>query len=68
MNGGPGRKSHRLANDRDGSAMLSIAPSARISPLADIEAPVRGSRTVIEANVTIDAFVKVKAVGGRPMC
>jgi virginiamycin A acetyltransferase len=44
--------------------MLSIAPSARVSPLADIEESVRGSRIVIEADVTIDAFVKIKSAGG----
>jgi virginiamycin A acetyltransferase len=44
--------------------MLSIAPSASISPLADIEASVRGSRIVIEDDVTIDSFVKIKPVGG----
>ena len=50
--------------NRHGSGMLSIAPSARVSPLADIEASVRGSRIVIEADVTIDAFVKIKPAGG----
>src|SRR3984957_10555193 len=44
--------------------MLSIAASARISPLADIEDSVRGSRIVIEDDVVIDAFVKIKASGG----
>lgn len=44
--------------------MLSIAASARISPLADIEDSVRGSRIVIEDEVVIDAFVKLKAAGG----
>jgi acetyltransferase-like isoleucine patch superfamily enzyme len=58
-----GRKPDGRANDNGGPDMLSIAPSARISPLADIEASVRGSRIVIEADVTIDAFVKIKSVG-----
>ena len=44
--------------------MLSIAPSARISPLADIEDSLRGSSIVIEDGVTIDAFVKLKPAGG----
>jgi acetyltransferase-like isoleucine patch superfamily enzyme len=44
--------------------MLSIAPSARISHLADIEDSQRGSRIVIEDDVVIDAFVKIKPAGG----
>jgi acetyltransferase-like isoleucine patch superfamily enzyme len=44
--------------------MLSIAATARISPFADIEDSVRGSRTTIEDGVVIDAFVKIKASGG----
>ena len=44
--------------------MLCIAPTARISGLADIEDSVRGSRIVIEDDVTIDAFVKIKPAGG----
>lgn len=44
--------------------MLSIAASARISPLADIEDSVRGSRIIIEDGVVIDAFVKIKPAGG----
>ena len=44
--------------------MLSIASSARVSPLADIEDSQRGSRIVIEDDVVIDAFVKLKAAGG----
>jgi virginiamycin A acetyltransferase len=44
--------------------VLSIAPTARISPLADIEDSVRGSRIVIEDDVMIDAFVKLKPAGG----
>ncbi len=44
--------------------MLSIAKTARVSPLADIEESVRGSRIVIEADVVIDAFVKIKPAGG----
>ena len=44
--------------------MLSIASSARISRLADIEDSQRGSRIVIEDDVVIDAFVKIKPAGG----
>ncbi|MBL8490632.1 MAG: hypothetical protein JNM82_07630, partial [Rhodocyclaceae bacterium] len=44
--------------------MLLISPTARISGKADIEDSVRGSRIVIEDEVTIDSFVKIKPVGG----
>jgi virginiamycin A acetyltransferase len=44
--------------------MLVISESARISPLADIEDSVRGSRIEIGDDVVIDAFVKVKPTGG----
>ncbi len=44
--------------------MLQIAKSARVSPLADIEDSVRGSRIVIEDDAVIDAFVKIKPAGG----
>ncbi len=44
--------------------MLYIAPSARISHLADIEDSVRGSRIIIEDDVIIDSFVKIKPAGG----
>ena len=44
--------------------MLSIAPTARISRLADIEDSVRGSRIVVEDGVVIDSFVKIKPAGG----
>jgi len=44
--------------------MLSIDPTARISPLADIEDSVRGSRIDIGPGVVIDAFVKIKPAGG----
>src|SRR5215471_5698101 len=44
--------------------MLKIAPSARISKLADLEDSVRGSRIVIESGVVIDSFVKIKPAGG----
>lgn len=44
--------------------MLSIHPSARISPLADIEPSQRGTRIEIGAGCVIDAFVKIKPAGG----
>src|SRR5690348_7193052 len=44
--------------------MLIVASSARISQLADIEDSQRGSRILIEEDVVIDAFVKVKPAGG----
>lgn len=44
--------------------MLIISPTAKISPLADIEDSTRGTKIVIEDGVTIDAFVKIKPAGG----
>lgn len=44
--------------------MLTISPSARVSPLADIEASVRGTRIDVGPMSVIDAFVKIKPVGG----
>jgi virginiamycin A acetyltransferase len=44
--------------------MIIVSPSARVSDKADIEDSVRGTRIVIEAKVMIDAFVKIKPVGG----
>ena len=43
---------------------MSIAATARVSPLADIEDSQRGSRIVIADDVVIDAFVKIKPAGG----
>lgn len=43
---------------------IQIASSARVSPLADIEDSVRGTRIVIGAHSVIDSFVKIKPVGG----
>ena len=45
--------------------MLLIHPSALISPLADVEDSVRGTRIVIGASTAIDSFVKIKPAGGR---
>jgi acetyltransferase-like isoleucine patch superfamily enzyme len=44
--------------------MLIISPSARISPLADIEDSTRGTKIVIGDGAVIDAFVKIKPAGG----
>lgn len=44
--------------------MLIISESARISPLADIEDSVRGTRIVIHDGAVIDSFVKIKPAGG----
>lgn len=44
--------------------MHCISPTATISPLADIEDSVRGSVLRIGDGVVIDAFVKIKFVGG----
>ncbi len=43
---------------------VEIAAEAYVSPLADIEPSVRGTRTVIRAGCRIDSFVKIKPVGG----
>jgi acetyltransferase-like isoleucine patch superfamily enzyme len=44
--------------------MIEIAPTAKISKLADIEDSIRGTRIIIEDGVVIDSFVKIKPVGG----
>jgi acetyltransferase-like isoleucine patch superfamily enzyme len=44
--------------------MLVIHPTAAISPLADIERSIRGTRMEIGARTMIDAFVKIKPAGG----
>ena len=44
--------------------MLIISPSARISPLADIEDSVRGSKIIVEDGAMVDSFVKIKPAGG----
>jgi acetyltransferase-like isoleucine patch superfamily enzyme len=48
--------------------VLIIDPSARISPLADIERSVRGTRIEIGARTLIDSFVKIKPTGGMGDC
>lgn len=44
--------------------MLIISPTARISPLADLEDSKRGTKIQIGDGVVIDAFVKIKPAGG----
>lgn len=44
--------------------MIDIHATARVSPLADIEDSVRGTRIVVGAHSVIDSFVKVKPAGG----
>jgi acetyltransferase-like isoleucine patch superfamily enzyme len=44
--------------------VIEIAATARVSPLADIEDSVRGSRIVVGAGSVIDSFVKIKPTGG----
>ena len=44
--------------------MIEIAPTARVSPLADIEDSIRGSRISVGEGAVIDAFVKIKPAGG----
>jgi len=45
--------------------MLIISEKAKISGKADIEDSVRGTKIIIEDNVVIDSFVKIKPVGGN---
>nr|WP_315247493.1 acyltransferase [uncultured Albidiferax sp.] len=44
--------------------MIDIHPSARVSPLCDIEDSTRGTRIVVGARSMLDAFVKIKPAGG----
>jgi acetyltransferase-like isoleucine patch superfamily enzyme len=44
--------------------MLKIDPTAKVSPLADIEESVRGTLIEIGARTMVDAFVKIKPAGG----
>lgn len=44
--------------------MLEIDPTARVSPMADIEESVRGTLIRIGPRAVIDSFVKIKPVGG----
>jgi virginiamycin A acetyltransferase len=44
--------------------MLIISNQADISPLADIQPSVKGTKITIGAGVIIDSFVKIKPAGG----
>lgn len=44
--------------------MIQIHSSARISPLADIENSIKGSKIIIGEDTQVDSFVKIKAAGG----
>lgn len=44
--------------------MIVIHPTAKVSPLADIEDSVRGSRIEIGEHSVVDSFVKFKPAGG----
>ena len=44
--------------------MLIISETAKISPKAEIEDSIRGTKIIIEEGVWIDSFVKIKPVGG----
>ena len=44
--------------------MIQIDPTAKVSPLADIEDSVRGTRIVIGPHSVVDSFVKFKPAGG----
>jgi virginiamycin A acetyltransferase len=43
---------------------IHIHPTAKISPLADIEDSVRGTKIVVQAGAVVDSFVKIKPAGG----
>ncbi|MCC0022611.1 MAG: acyltransferase [Hyphomicrobiaceae bacterium] len=43
---------------------IDIHPTARVSPMADIEDSVRGTRITIGDHSVIDSFVKFKPAGG----
>ena len=47
--------------------MNEIAPTAWISPLADIEVSSRGSRLTVADDAMIDAFVKIKFTEKQPL-
>lgn len=44
--------------------MIEINKTAQVSPLADIEDSKHGSKIIINSNVIIDSFVKIKPAGG----
>lgn len=44
---------------------IEVDPTAEVSPLADIEPSVRGTRIVVGPDSVIDSFVKIKPAGGN---
>jgi virginiamycin A acetyltransferase len=44
--------------------MIEIHPTAKVSPLADLEDSIKGIRIEIGEDSRIDAFVKIKPAGG----
>lgn len=44
--------------------MIDIDATAHISPLADVEDSVKGTKIVIGPRVVLDSFVKIKPAGG----
>ena len=57
------RDFHTGDADEDGS-VIEVDSTARISPLADIEDSVRGTRIVVGSGSVIDSFVKINPAGG----
>lgn len=54
---------HDSSNEKN-RKLIEIHSTARVSPLADIEPSIRGTRVVVGPHSIIDSFVKVKPVGG----
>jgi len=48
----------------DDFQLITIHPTALVSPLADLEKSLRNTRIVIGAECSIDSFVKIKPAGG----
>ena len=48
----------------DDCQLITIHPTALVSPLADLEQSLRNTRIVIGAECSIDSFVKIKPAGG----
>jgi virginiamycin A acetyltransferase len=44
--------------------MITLHPTAKISPLSEIEASIRGTQIIVGAQSIIDSFVKIKPTGG----
>lgn len=48
-----------------GLTVISVDPTAVVSPLSHIEDSVKGTSILIGAGVRVDSFVRIKPVGGR---